>query len=325
MDKSKYNMIYLLLAFCIALTLSTALVYIRKQMVKERHLVKREAVQKEKREYIYTLLDDIYEAAERYNDETRDAMVKELQETYNSAKEFDKDFDSTEMNKLNDIQTKYSRGYFSFMNDIGEDKSDNNDNFMSDFYKIREDGSGNCMAFGRSRTHEQEATQHFNSKLALLAAEDLNKKMKRRTFWLFLNVPRTYPWYLELKEFESTDLSYLKEVFEKYDSDIRFFRSFEFITRASINEVEDIFGRKFIKNGVYNERSKIININQGFNLLDQINANPVLKDRIDRYDEEIQNLDREFLSSISVYNFFILILFLIFLWLFLHTASLRKG
>ena len=149
-------------------------------------------------------------------------------------------------------------------------ENDNNDPFIMDHTRIITDKSFNCSAeFGSSRTLEQETSMHFNGAIADKALQSILNGDNTTVIWSFLSVDETLPWYNEVKELKYVDLSVLKDLFIKYNGDIRVLETFEFLTPYYIYRYEDLYGNDLINPmGQKNKDTYQLITVQGFNIID---------------------------------------------------------
>jgi len=219
------------------------------------------------------------------------------------------------------------------LNNIEGNAKDNNDIIITirdpkiGQYVIAIDMSLNCATDKRIRLMEIEKAQQFAKKLFETAFNDYTIRGYKHTFWSFLEPSKEYLWYEEIKNMESTNIEYLKELHKKYKYNKEFLRSFEFLVSTRIYENEDFFGNKVIRNGNKTGEDVTIVITSGFNILDQfqkdnlessLNAEyKTLKDKIDTENEQ-------FVIYRLQTHIFMLLCSLIFGMLFVYVIDTKK-
>jgi len=149
--------------------------------------------------------------------------------------------------------------------------NDNNDPFIMNAEMIITDKSFNCSSNGDvTRTLEQEASIHHNPVLAKKALDSIVNNNSDTVIWNFLPIDENLPWSQEIKDLQYVDLSVLKELFFKYNGDIRVLEPFEFLTPYYIYRDKDLSGQNIISYGTKNKDATQLIIVQGFNIVDAI-------------------------------------------------------
>lgn len=210
-------------------------------------------------------------------------------------------------------------------NNIEGDSADNNDYIIFLRNIIIGDLSANCATEKKTRDAQTESKQQFASNLSILAWEDITKS-KGKTFWHFLPLIGTEPWYDDVKGLNSTDIEHLKDLYVKYGTNDNFLYKFEFISNYPLNDLTDILGNRVKStSNVLNKNSYQMQVSLGFNLKDQLIHYPNLSIIMDDYNNKISNLNQERLSlkaSMVKNNFFITFMF--FLLFVLNWSIIRS-
>lgn len=204
-------------------------------------------------------------------------------------------------------------------NRVKPEQKDNNDLivFLADL--IIGDLSVNCSKDARIRTIREEAfgdlkkgiPGQFAPFLALKAMENITKIGSLKTFWQFL--PSTTKYSKQIKEMTSTDYDLLKLDFIKAKGDLDFFKEFEFLSVARINNDKDIAGEDIqMPNGSKNNESVQLHVVQGFNLLNQLALDPAFQNALLKEDNKINVVQTQFFTFIvfeAISYFFVFFLF----------------
>lgn len=252
--------------------------------------------------------------------------------------EFDREFKGREdelMKELDSIlngngETSYAleiigrvlEGYS--LNNISGNAKDNNDPVIFLVNLIIGDLSLNCATDQRTRTIEVEKKQQFASNLAEKAMIDITKRGKTVTYWHFLPLTPDVEWYHEVKNFNSTELHDLKDLYLKYKVNDEVLKNFEILVTERLNTTTDYFGNKVISaSGVFSEKHYQFHIVQGFNIYDQLNLNPADKAELYEYNYRIQAETRDFISYKAQMHLKIAVTFAVFILLFMYVEKKR--
>ncbi len=167
----------------------------------------------------------------------------------------------------------------SYLFDI---QNDNNDPFIMNKENIITDKSFNCAKeFGETRNFEQEVSMHFNPILAEKALNNIvNENTSNPIIWSFLSVDESLPWYEDALNLKYADMVVLKELYLKYNGDIRVLSNYEFLIPHFIYKNSDLLGNPTVNAiGIKSDNYQLTLV-QGFNIVDiikQKNYMPILE------------------------------------------------
>ena len=178
---------------------------------------------------------------------------------------------------------------------------------------IINDLSDDCATDKPIRTIVEEANQQFAPKLAYKALLDITKYNKESTFWHYSPLLENSPYFNFIKSMESTDINDLKKSFIKHNSDLEFLKHFEFLAISRIQDGEDIAGRPTLQpNGTRNKQSLQLHVIQGYNLITQINIDPIFKLKLVPLDYSIDNIKNQIAREKFIKDITFLILAVVF-------------
>ena len=260
--------------------------------------------------HIEIAFDIAYREAIDMNTTSIVEMEQEVEEEYGS--DFARlESDLKSIQEINTLTELFSKNAIQgvYLLDI---HNDNNDPFIMNKEMILLDSSANCSAnVGSSRSFEIEVYDaggcgHFNKILACKALEDIVDGNKQYAIWSFLSVDESLPWYEDVKDMTYVDMTVLKELFYKYEGDIRALESFEILVPSYIYRDEDLLGNPLTTiNGYKNENYQLILV-QGFNItdvLDKLNYTDFLNNDYNRLSEFNNSIN---LATIGIMGFLII-------------------
>ncbi len=201
-------------------------------------------------------------------------------------------------------------------------QNDNNDPFalMKDV-GIVGDLSLNCSALGRTRTFEKEYTLHAVPVLAEGAIQRIVEQIptlaeQGRTDaligWSFLK-PRI-PEYT-VKEFS---IDSLQALFMKYPT-LEALASYEFLVPQYIDPTRDMTGKPNVSPAGMRNSTRQLIIVSGFNLIDQMNTNPVHRANFEKYNNDVKTTEAGFEANILLKQLLSISLCILFIVCFLGT------
>lgn len=178
---------------------------------------------------------------------------------------------------------------------------------------IINDLSDDCATDKPIRTIFEEANQQFSTKLAYNALFDITKYNKQSTFWHYTPLLKSSPYFNFIKTMESTDIKDLKKSFIKHDSDLEFLKHFEFLVVSRIQDGEDISGTPTLHpNGSRNKNSLQLHVVQGYNLVTQIDIDPLFTLKLVPLDYSIDNIKNQIAREKFIKDITFLILAVVF-------------
>lgn len=261
------------------------------------------STQLQKYDYIQSIIDKSVDDGFSLNAENIDAITEEVK------KEYGDDTERLEADlKAIDTITPLTNIFYNQVKDTtlygisgynGED--DNNDPFImaknaDGEFVIWIDNSVNCATtLGKTRDIPTECEGQFNPILAEKAFDNIVRQQSGFKVWSYLPVEESFPWYDEIKNITYIDETVLRDLFFKYNGDIRVFKSLEFLGATSyIYQDKDLLGNLIVtQNGKLNENYQLIMV-QGFNILDVINSNQQYKDTVESFDLALEKTSRMF-------------------------------
>ena len=242
--------------------------------------------------YVLITLEQGKDESEKMNNELVDTIQDKVQVTYTDNIALKNDLENIE--EVNDLTIILDESVADvYLMGI---VNDNNDPFIMNHSKIITDKSFNCSAdIGTTRTFEEEIYEaggdgHFSKALAYKAINSMVNGENKTVIWSFLSVDESLPWYEEVRDLPYVDMTVLKDLFFRYNGDIRVLETFEFLTPVYIYKDKDLLDTRLVNiSGHKNpENYQLIGV-QGFNITD-------LMDELG-YTKIINS------KSIDVYNF----------------------
>ena len=268
-----------------------------------------ESYNRMKVDYIFAVINEYYRCADNLAEEIKTNIIYDVKLGYgNDVDRLKADLNNTDKNNaLNKILNKNIEGvYFNNM------QNDANDPFISTQDSIVSDLSADCAvdtgAENKSnRTFEEEATMHFNKKLAAEFFTSMTSLKEDSPFWIFPKPQLSLPWYADLKGLEHMNIGELKSIVLKHDGDLEVIKQVEFIRTAVIYSNSDLAGNPTVShNGYKNLESNQIFVNTPFNAYDSISADPLHMETLQKFEMQKSNL--ESVVSTNIRNKTILIM-----------------
>jgi hypothetical protein len=278
----------------------------------KRYVEQVESIRELQWQLIESVITDNYNSAEMFGNNIKSNIVIKLLDAYPNKANLQSDLDNPDQSMpAYTIFSQEIKG--KYLNNI---RNDNNDPFIASRNGIVSDLSLSSSTTDPAvRTWEKEIAMHANKPLAVKAAEVINLKINKPTFWEFS--PSSNPDHILITEM---DMRELRRVFMA--EGVEGLQTYEFLKPIYIQQDTDIFGIPDVNNiGVRQSNSKLIVV-AGFNIYDIMTTYHSFA--MSKYDVTLQILARDLAETKHRSNFIHTLLCIIILFCIILTAMINN-